>query len=175
MTNRSEEKSEGLHIGGLEDELQRLGPLATETTSQSKILRLDGDTLGVDGSQVSILEQGDEVSLSGLLKSHDGRRLEAQVGLEVLGDLTNETLEGQLADQELGGLLVTPNLTESDGTGAEPVGLLDTTSGVHSGLPGGLGSELLTRSLSSGGLAGGLLSASHLRESLTKWVRLVSL
>ena len=23
-----------------------------------------------------------------------------------------------------------PNLTESDGTGAEPVGLLDTTSGV---------------------------------------------
>ena len=75
-----------------------------------------------------------------------------ETNLEVLSDLTNETLEGQLADQELSGLLVTPgrqericmshrlwdqyiksvipNLTKSDGTGAEPVGLLDTTSGV---------------------------------------------
>ena len=82
----------------------------------------------MDGSQVSILEQGDEVSLGGLLESHDGGGLEAQIGLrsrvldhetrgvtqtgvanlEVLGNLTNETLEGQLADQELSGLLVTP-------------------------------------------------------------------
>ena len=82
----------------------------------------------MDGSQVSILEQGDEVSLSGLLESHDGRGLEAQVGLrlrvlghearcnigrektylEILSDFTNETLEGQFADQELSRLLVTP-------------------------------------------------------------------
>lgn len=82
----------------------------------------------MDGSQVSILEQGDEVSLSGFLEGHDGRGLEAQVGLElrvsghgarrnigrertyleILGNFTNETLERQLADQELGRLLVTP-------------------------------------------------------------------
>jgi len=127
---------------------------------------LDGNTLGVDGGQVSILKQGHEVSLGGLLKSHNGRGLEAQVGLEILSDLTNETLEGQLADQEFSGLLVTPDLTKGDGTGAEPVGLLDATSGVHSGLPRGLGGELLTRSLSSSGFAGGLLSASHLRRCL---------
>jgi hypothetical protein len=120
---------------------------------------LDGNTFGVDGSQVSILEQRDEVGLSGLLKSHDGGGLEAQIGLEILSNLTNKTLEGQLANQELGRLLVTPDLTKSDGTGAEPVGLLDTTGGVHSGLPGGLGGELLTRSLSSGRFAGSLLSA----------------
>lgn len=48
--------------------------------------------------------------------------------LEVLSDFTNKPLEGELADKELSGLLVTPNLTESDGTGAEPVGLLDTSS-----------------------------------------------
>jgi len=156
--------------GGL-DEVQSLGPLATETTSQSKILRLDGDTLSVDGGQVSVFEQGDEVSLCGLLKGHHSRGLEAQVGLEVLRNFTDETLEGQLADQELSRLLVTPDLTKSDGTGAEPVGLLDTTCRVHSGLPGGLGGELFTRSLSSGGFAGGLLSTSHLRESLAKEVR----
>ena len=36
--------------------------------------------------------------------------------LEVLSDLTNETLEGELADEELGRLLVATDLTESDGT-----------------------------------------------------------
>ena len=49
--------------------------------------------------------------------------------LEVLGDLTDETLEGELADEELGGLLVAPNFTESDRSGPETVGLLDTSGG----------------------------------------------
>jgi hypothetical protein len=82
----------------------------------------------VDGSQVGVLEERDEVRLSSLLESHDSRGLEAQVGLEVLGDLTDETLEGELADEELGGLLVATNLAEGDGTRAEAMGLLDTTS-----------------------------------------------
>jgi len=80
------------------------------------ILGLDGDTLGVDGTEVGVLEEGDEVGLNGLLKSTDSRGLEAKVRLEVLSDLTNKTLEWQLADEELGGLLVTADLTESDGT-----------------------------------------------------------
>ena len=75
---------------------------------------MNGDTLGVDGAKVGVLKEGDEVSLNGLLKSTDGRRLEAEVRLEVLGDLTDETLEGELSDQELSGLLVTTDLTESD-------------------------------------------------------------
>ena len=70
----------------------------------------------MDGAKISIFEEGDEVSLNGLLESTDGRRLEAKVRLEVLGDFTNKTLEGELSDQELGGLLVTTDLTESDGS-----------------------------------------------------------
>jgi hypothetical protein len=50
---------------------------------------LDGDTLGVDGAQVGILEEGDEVRLDRLLKSTDGRRLKAEIRLEILGNLTN--------------------------------------------------------------------------------------
>ena len=50
---------------------------------------MNGDTLGVDSSEVGVLEEGDEVRLDRLLQSTDGRRLEAEVGLEVLGDLTN--------------------------------------------------------------------------------------
>lgn len=51
--------------------------------------RLDGNTLGVDGAQVGILEEGDQVRLDGLLESTDGRRLEAEIRLEVLSNLTN--------------------------------------------------------------------------------------
>jgi histone H3 len=105
----------------------------------------------VDGAQVGVLEQGDEVSLDGLLEGTDGGGLEAEVGLEVLGNLTDQTLEGELADEQLSGLLVATDLTESDGTGLVTVGLLDT-SGGGGGLAGGLGGELLTGSLATSGL-----------------------
>ena len=49
----------------------------------------DGDTLGVDGAQVGVLEEGDEVRLDGLLEGADGGGLEAKVALEVLGNFTD--------------------------------------------------------------------------------------
>lgn len=64
--------------------------------------------------------------------------------------MTYQTLEGELSDQKLGGLLVTTNLTESDGTRLITVRLLDT-SGGGSSLTGGLGSKLLTRGLATSG------------------------
>lgn len=82
----------------------------------------------MDGAEVGVLEERDEVSLNGLLESADGGGLEAEVRLEVLSNLTNKALEGQLADEELGRLLVATDLTESDGTGLVAVRLLDTTS-----------------------------------------------
>ena len=51
-----------------------------------------------------------------------------ETNLEILGNLTNETLEGELADEQLSGLLVATDFTEGDGTRPETVGLLDTTS-----------------------------------------------
>ena len=83
----------------------------------------------MDGAQIGVLEETDEVGLAGLLESHDGGALEPQVGLEVLGDLPDEPLEGELANEELGGLLVAPDLTESDGAGPVTVGLLDAAGG----------------------------------------------
>ena len=70
----------------------------------------------MDGAEVGILKEGDKVGFDGLLKSTDGGRLEAEVRLEVLGDFTDETLERELADEELGRLLVATDLTESDGS-----------------------------------------------------------
>jgi len=140
-----------------------LAALSPETASKLDVLGLDGDTLGVDGAQVGVLKERDEVSLNGLLESADGGRLEAEVRLEVLGNLTDEALEGELSDQELGGLLVPTDLTESDGSGLVSVGLLDTSSG-WGGLSGSLGSKLLTRGLATGGFTGSLLGASHGRR-----------
>ena len=48
----------------------------------------------MDGTEIGVLEEGDEIGLNGLLKSTDGGRLEAEVRLEVLGNLSDETLEG---------------------------------------------------------------------------------
>jgi hypothetical protein len=106
----------------------------------------------VDGAQVGVLEQRDEVGLDRLLEGSDGRRLEAQVRLEVLGDLADETLEGQLSDEELRRLLVATNLTEGDGTRLVPVRLLDTTGG-RVGLAGRLGGQGLARGFAASGLA----------------------
>ena len=125
-----------------------LGPLATDAASQLDILGHDGHPLGVDGAQVGVLKQSHQVGFAGLLQSGYSRTLEAEVSLEVLGDLTNQTLEGQLADQELSGLLVATDLTESHGTRLVAVRLLHTPSG-RGALACSLGSQLLTRSLSS--------------------------
>lgn len=47
--------------------------------------------------------------------------------LKVLGDFTDESLERQFTDKQLSRLLITPDLTESDGTGTESMRLFDTT------------------------------------------------
>jgi len=43
----------------------------------------------VHGAKVGVLEERGEVRLRGLLQRHDGVRLEAEVGLEVLGNLAH--------------------------------------------------------------------------------------
>ncbi len=80
------------------------------------VLGLDGDTLGVDGAEVGVFEERDKVGFNGLLKGTDGGGLEPEIGLEVLRDFTDQTLEGELADEELGRFLIATDLSESDGT-----------------------------------------------------------
>jgi hypothetical protein len=47
--------------------------------------------------------------------------------LEILSNFTYKTLEWELANEELRGLLVATDFTQGDGTGAEAVRLLDTS------------------------------------------------
>ena len=53
------------------------------------------------------------------LQGADGRALETQVSLEVLSNLPHQALERQLADQQLSGLLVPTDLSQSHGAGPE--------------------------------------------------------
>ena len=103
---------------------RRLSTLATNATSELHVLGHDGDALGVDGAQVGVLEQTDEVRLARLLQRRDRRRLEAQIGLEVLRDLAHETLKRQLADQQLRRLLIATNLTQRHRAGAKAMWFL---------------------------------------------------
>ena len=139
----------------------------------------------MDGAQVRVLEQANEVGLGGFLQGKNGRSLEAKITLEILSDLTDETLEGDcdlqmhkskrcsikvstrdkttpltLPDEEIGTLLVPTDLTEGDGPGPVTVGLLHS-SGGRGGLAGSLGGELLAGGFASGRFAGGLLGTSH--------------
>merc|ERR1719187_2425453 len=141
--------------------LSRLGPLSPDPPGQLDVLGHDGDPLGVDGAEVGVLKQSHQVGLAGFLEGHHGGALEAEVSLEILGNLPHKALERQLADEQLGGLLVPPDLSESHSAGPVPVRLLHTSSGGGR-LPGSLGGELLPRGLPSSGFSRSLLCSGHL-------------
>ncbi|KAJ1185095.1 hypothetical protein NDU88_001890 [Pleurodeles waltl] len=116
----------------------------------------------VDEQLIGLLETADLPESHGPrpLVGHDGRALEAQVGLNVVRDLPHQVLEGQLVDEQLVGLLETADLPESHGPGPLVVRLLDSPGGRRA-LAGSLGGQLLARRFPSGGLAGGLLGVGH--------------
>ena len=54
----------------------------------------NSNTLRVKSAQVCVLKKRNKIRLNSFLKSAYSRRLEADIRLELLGDLSNETLEG---------------------------------------------------------------------------------
>ena len=144
----------------LKTDIRRLRTFATDAPGELNVLGHDGHTLGVDSTQVGVLEKTNEVCLGSLLKCQYGRSLETKITLEILGDFANKSLEGKLADENFSRFLVTMDLTKGNGSGAVTVGLFHTSCG-GGGLTSSLGCELLAGSFSSGGFACGLLGTSH--------------
>ena len=71
-----------------------LAAFASDSSGELDVLGHDGDSLGVDGTQVGVLEQADQVGFGSLLPGEHCRRLEAEVRLEVLRDFANlQTLQ----------------------------------------------------------------------------------
>ena len=67
-----------------------------------EVLGHDGDSLGVDGAEVGVLEERDQICFGSLLKGEDCLALESHFLLEFGGDFADQSLEGQLADEEIG-------------------------------------------------------------------------
>ena len=55
--------------------------MVSDTDSTEMCGDIHGDTLSVDGSQVGVLEERDEVGLGSFLKGHDSGGLETEIGL----------------------------------------------------------------------------------------------
>jgi hypothetical protein len=138
-----------------------LGTLPTDSAGKLDVLRHDGHSLGVDGAQVGVLEETDQVGLASLLKRHNGRALESQVGLKVLCDFTDQALEGQFPDEKLGALLVPSDFSQSDGSWPVSVRFLNSSS-CWCALTSGLGGQLFPWGLASSGLSSCLLCSCHL-------------
>ena len=124
--------------------------MATNAAHKLHVPGQDGHALSVDGAQVDVLEQRDEVSLRCLLQCHDGVALKAQIGLEFLRHFAHKALEGLLANEHVGRLLVRADLAERNRARTHAV-LLDN---LHATLH--LRSNFLSQSL-VGRLAGELL------------------
>jgi hypothetical protein len=145
---------------------RRLGAFTSDAAGQLDVFWHDGHTFGVDGAQVGVFEKTHQVSFGGFLQGQDGRTLETQVGFEVLGDFTNQTLERKFADQEFRGFLVSTDFTKGNGTGAVTVGFFDTAGG-RGGFTGGFGGQLFTGCFTTGGFTGCLFCAGHFECKVT--------
>ena len=134
--------------------------LPADATGQLHVFWHDCDTSSMDGAQIRVLEQADEVGFRSFLESEHGRALESQVILELGSDLPNEALEGKLSDQELSALLEATDLSQRHGARSVPVSLLDTANGR--GLLGRrLMSDVLAGCFSASVLAGCMLRTCH--------------
>ena len=96
------------------------------------------------------------------MEGEDSGGLESKVSFEFLSDFSDESLEGELSNEELSGFLVLSNFSEGDGSGSISVGLFNSSS-VGGALSGSLVGDLLSGSFSSGGglFSSGLLSSGH--------------
>jgi hypothetical protein len=67
----------------------------------------------MDGTEVSVFEQTNQIRLRRLLQRQHRVALETQVSLEILSNLTDQPLEWELPDQKFGTLLVLADFSAS--------------------------------------------------------------
>ena len=118
------------------------------------------------GAELGVHEELDQVVLGGLLQRLDGETLKTDVCLVVvLHDLAHQLGEGQLADQQVRGLLVLLDLPDGNGALSGPTVRLHHALGRPGGLAHGLACDGLARRLGGGdAFSRGVLCSCHLDE-----------
>jgi histone H3 len=79
-------------------------------SGQLNVLGHDGNTLGMNGAQVCILKHANKASLRSLLEGKYSCAKETQVAIEILSNLSYQTLEWRLTNQKVSQLLLFPDL-----------------------------------------------------------------
>jgi len=79
----------------------------------------------MNSTQIRIFKQTDKICLDSLLKGSNSTALESQIGLEILCNFPDESLEGKLANEKFGGFLVTTDFSKGDSTGSVTMGFFD--------------------------------------------------
>ncbi len=74
--------------------------------------------------KVRVFEQANKIGFSCFLESSNSRGLETKVSLEVLGDLSHESLERKFSNEELSGLLIFSDFSKSYSSRSESVRFL---------------------------------------------------
>jgi hypothetical protein len=103
---------------------RRLGILRSEALCQLYVFRHDRDAARMDGTEVGVLEEVDDVALGCLLHGEDGAGLEAEALIAPHGDLADQALEREFSEQHVMPFLILVNFAEGDGAGAEFMRLL---------------------------------------------------
>lgn len=137
----------------------------------------------MNGTEIGIFKEGNQVSFSGLLEGENSLALESDFLFELGRDLTDQSLEGKFSDEQVSlnegrkgkesstmmvesskvsyAFLEFSDLSQSNRSRFESVGLLDAGHD-GSGLSGDfLGSQLLAGHLLCRGLTGSLFCSGH--------------
>jgi len=114
----------------------------------------------MDGTEVGVFEQADEVGLGSLLQGGHSTALEPDVGDVVARDFADEALERQFSDEEFGGALEFPDLAESDSARTE-VGFLGVDFLAGEARADDLGGYDFSWGFASGRFARCLFCSSH--------------
>ena len=86
---------------------------AADAPGQLHVLGHYGDPLRMEGAQVGVLEELNEMHLGSLLKREQRRRLKSHVLFHFLRNLANESLERRFSNEQVGRSLVPADLPQS--------------------------------------------------------------
>ena len=105
-----------------------LSSLSTNASRKLHVFRCDCNAIAVDACQIGVLENADEVALTGLLQGHNCLLGPSHLGVVILSYLTHQSHKGELPNQQICWPLVFPDLPQCNCTRTITVGFFYTTN-----------------------------------------------
>ena len=99
-----------------------------------KVRRFDRDTFTMDGQVIHLSKHTYQEILGRFLEGKKSSRLEPEVfiGVQIVDDLTHESLKRNFPNQQFGRLLIPSDLTQSDSARTVPPRFSDISTGLSS-------------------------------------------